>query len=444
MEVTYGPRYREKIESTDSSYLTFQESLNKVTGKTARSVFGPYVYRSDLKSFKMDDYVLPDYQERLDKGVLLPINSMRKVEYVEKLVPSLLQYKTGIKPGVSTLVTTQTEGNFFKYLSYPTLAPLDQEKLAKLTLDARLSALSKVDSSKVLLLASLAELASTRDMLVKAGKTALKICKKIKSLGKTLKEIKLYPKSHGDLLKTAENTWMEIRMGWMPFFGEVTAIHDAITNPSEYPWLQTFRGFATFQNTIEKTGTYAWQTNKFYVPWKTSVSYEAIATVGVVCKKKKLGWPDTYGLTKFPQTMWELTPCSWVFDYFFNIGDNIAAMTPDPLWEIAQVWSKLKIARTDRATFSSGGYWHPYWSINFGGPGVRGGSLTRTDITTTRDEISADRSSALHINFDSGISWDRWIDTSIVFRQQFSKAVKKTVNLFQGSSKKVRRRLNVK
>lgn len=66
---------------------------------------------------------------------------------------------------------------------------------------------------------------------------------------------------------------------------------------------------------------------------------QTVVRAGVIMRARVGGFPDTWGLTQIPQTFWELTTLSWAVDYFLNVGDLIAASTPDSYWTPHLSWT---------------------------------------------------------------------------------------------------------
>jgi hypothetical protein len=416
-----GPRHREKIETEKSSYFS----------QTTRTVFSkppvttvirglPVIYDKSYKSLEMDDVVIPGYEYLLKTGRLLPCNPMFRAELTKVNTPPIVNrvYTTGLM----RLVTDYEDPQVIN-AKVPTVAlsAIDQKEISDLGEKAALKAFARVDSSKVLLLSSIAELTSTKDMLIKAGRMALGFMKSLRHLKKTLSDMEIFPTRRGQLLATAENTWMEIRMGWMPFIGEVTSIYKAINSTETPPPRQTFRASAQKSAAAEQTGTLRY--GFFDTKWKSETTETTVVTVGVLCEHREQGWPDTYGLTKIPATLWEITPLSWAFDYFFNIGDNIAAMTPDPLWQVKQVWSVRTTKRKTKKTLSGSTPYYPRYT----GTGFNGGEYLTTWLTKERGK--RDGTPSLKFDFDINLDWCQWTDISIVFKQQLRPLAKKVVKM---------------
>lgn len=269
-----------------------------------------------------------------------------------------------------------------------------KNKVAQAITQASTQAMSRVTSEEMLVLATIGELKESKEMLVNAAKRLLDLRKPLKNLlsifqkrepltwkeiqrfmmddyiekfdasKASLREIKYFEKVYQRKLlrelrqnekykeflkrrriarlKAIENAWMEVRMGWRPFFGEIQNIIKAINSSKEFPKRKTFRGKSqpieySFCETKARGAIGGW-----YVTEDRKFSAQAQVRSGVLARMRTNGWPDTYGLTKIPQTIWELTTLSWAVDYFFNVGEVIAAYVPDTLWEVLGAWSTVE------------------------------------------------------------------------------------------------------
>lgn len=204
--------------------------------------------------------------------------------------------------------------------------------------------MARVKSEEIQLLATIGESKETIHMLTSACKTLLKLNKALRVYAKTLvraaraKKRSLIKKLYLD----AENCWMQVRMGWRPFAGEVGNLYAACNNHREQRWRSRFTAKALGSKSASTT-YYNNRNNGIGVNCTiaSSIGCEFSVRAGCIAEARDGGFPDTFGLTKIPQTIWELTTLSWAVDYFFNIGDAIAAHIPDPYWKPLVTWTTV-------------------------------------------------------------------------------------------------------
>lgn len=254
-----------------------------------------------------------------------------------------------------------------------------------------------------------------------AAERDAKIRAQLKSEGKTdrqissamlKKKIREYREGMTKAYLKAENAWMSARMGWRPFFYECQSLHRALTKVNDGTLRQTFRGKA-LEKEYNEINTYSKNMNggtyQFIRTYTETINVKA----GVLCQVRYSGFPDTFGLTKLPQTIWELTTLSWAVDYFFNVGELIAAMTPDTYWEPLQSWTTMKSLTVNKVAYSSRSV--PTLTADY----VRGGFKVRVTQEKTRTP-----GVSVGFNFSPRLNLAKYIDLTCVGRQQFSKTVK--------------------
>lgn len=201
---------------------------------------------------------------------------------------------------------------------------------------------AKAKSHQVQFLATIGEGKETVTMLFNAIRFLMNFRKQLRAYGLALLRAARCPKRFfKKVYKDAENAWMYCRMGIRPFVGECENIHAAITHMKEQRWRTRF-GSKTAFRTSASAHTSRVNANRLYTGHFKSYFEETEVSAGCVCDVRLDGFPDTFGLTQFYETAWELTPCSWFIDYFLNVGKLIAAMRPDSYWQIRASWTTVK------------------------------------------------------------------------------------------------------
>lgn len=312
-------------------------------------------------------------------------------------------------------------------------------------------ALARVTSEEILLPATLGELGETLKMLrdavyavanirrslyncyqwtkrgnrlarqALAAERELKIRKRLKREGKTddqistyffIQKVKEYRRLASKAYLKAEGAWMSARMGWRPFLGECQNLHRALTKVREGNRRQTFRGSAAKKD-YNVTDTHASPMNGGTYFFRRTSSETISISAGVLCRVRIHGFPDTFGLTKLPQTIWELTTLSWAVDYFFNVGEVIAAATPDTYWEPICSWTTMKSTRVETVSYQGRNV--PILTSD----SVSGGLKVRVTQEKTRTP-----GVEIGFNFRPRLNLAKYIDLVCVGRQQFTKVVK--------------------
>lgn len=424
----YGPRHREHYEETFDACFVHHTRVKSLWPYDYIS--GPVSYRSSTDEVYMDDVVLENFPAKLASGEALPINPMMRRQVETKLTPAwvdkvyISDYGTHLSVG-DVIVVDHAQGC--------SLELYDEGVETSVLESATLKAYAAVDSAEVQVLATIAELADTRAMLISAVRSIGKICKSVRNLNRTLREIEIYPENHRDLLTTAENTWMGIRMGWRPFVGECQSILNAIT-VAERPVWQTFRGTDSVSRS-KSISRIVIPELRYSSDCTDTESQYITAKTTILCEQRAGGFPDTFGLTQIPSTLYNITPLSWAVDYFFNFGELISAKTPDALWRPLRVSG---VVRTEHSIKSIlGDYIEPASTLYSGG--YSGGGATYKSSTCVRrsDPPRAGILTSVELN------WQKFIDIAIVGRQQMSKAVKTlTRRANRSRSRRIRRMLN--
>lgn len=237
------------------------------------------------------------------------------------------------------------------------MPPLDDD-IADATSLAVNEAWANISSDQILALVSLLESEKTMKGILDSGKRVIRFLKNVKRL-----QLKQLFKQFGHLnLHMRQKAWrqvreefsldaladryMEARYGWRPLYYDMVGAMNALK--AEFKSVrQTFRGYEAFSRSGSDTsvGSYAlqpWATGQCFLSqnWRT----EVVVKAGVLCDVDftKL---DPWGFTKIPETIWDLTPYSFVVDWFFNVSDTLSAWTPDV--GLSPMASWVKVVRLD-------------------------------------------------------------------------------------------------
>lgn len=412
-----GPRTR--ASSVSRNVAGYSRKYNLATGVEVYNTPLETVYWT--KSNHMEDVVVERYKERSAAGEVFN-NPCLKID-------TEVYYNLGIR------IVTQPASWHTRYVyegvnardryidEIPDLYVSSEDTVQTAITAAATRAMAKVSSEAMLLGATLGELRGTKEMLL----TAFARLRHLGTLLKTYRDV-FQDIRHGPLWKTKkgylmlENAWMEVRMGWRPFLGEVKTLYYAMNALANFPERQTFRAKESF--TLSDADTYTLTRGQETFVYDRTYYGKFTVSAGVLAEQRYGGVPDTFGLTKFPQTVYELTRLSWCLDYFLNVGDLIAAYTPDSLWTPMISWVRIQSRETQTATFKS--YYQEGYTYS-------GSLLRRTTVTDTYDRRP---SPPIGLTFLPKLSWAKYIDSAIVARQQ----IQKTLRLLKGVKAFNRRR----
>lgn len=407
---------------------TFERTWYTESGATRST--STMVYTPLKVTEKIEDVVIPNFHERSKNGEVF-FNPMTRVRETHIHTPnSAVGYSDDGK------LRTEGTAESVTRLKVPSITPPSSRatdmNAAKSI--ASTNALSKASSAEILLLATLGEVKETKEMLLSALHHLRNLDTLLRSYERLLSvytsvhsrsKLKSTKQRYADLQKMyleVESAWMQCRMGWRPFFYEVRSLYEAITQKERvYPKRQTFRGkSADVKYHIDDLIQWPSYGNVYF--YKRSYDESITTRAGSLFQQRVHGWPDVYGLTKIPQTVWELSKLSWFVDYFFNVGEAIAACTPDTFWEPLGSWivqTSVQVFNIQLTGLTQGGW---TWSVT-------GGS--RTIVIETKIRTPG---TSVGVHFRPKMNWAKYIDSVAVCRQQLSK----TLGLLRGTKKRYR------
>jgi len=191
-----------------------------------------------------------------------------------------------------------------------------------------------LETGKLLLAVSLVEMKQTRSLLAGAF---LRYYNLIFDLYKSAKRLKPY-----DMYELISNTYLEVRYGWTPLFGELTNLFDLITKKDE-PVLLSKSGLQAYPdiNYLHDIGTIDFGikdedgVNRQYVFTGTlrikSVNVKAgfnyVNRVG--SRNDSLMAELGLDIDSIGNTVWELIPFSFILDMFVKTGDLLGVESFD-------------------------------------------------------------------------------------------------------------------
>lgn len=404
-------RYISGFRKTTRYKAEFEVCTKKID--TVNTTFSPELESQITQT--MTDVVVEDFHKRRAAGEIFNNPMSMTLSYFDAILTSGTVHN--IVPSQCSKIDFMV--NYIRergiaYIAPPTGMAKSIDSLIK---TASSQSVANVTSEEINILATIGEIGETKEMLVTTLRRLWRIgdtMRKFASLIRygTAKPGKK-PLSKKERIKNyylfLENFWMEMRMGWRPFYYECQALHDACIALRKFPPRQTFRGKTTaeFRNEDVVTSDQFLRVCNFKRTYYNKVTIRA----GTLAQQRADGFPDTFGLTKLPQAIWELTKLSWAVDYFFNVGTVIAAYTPDTLWEPLCSWYVVhqRIEKTIEMT----GTYQKDGSFQ---PTVKGGLYNLVEIKKDRVPCAY-----LGVTLRPKLNLAKYLDLLAVTRQHFSK-----------------------
>lgn len=400
MPLTPGPRHRydawEKPQM--NSWLEINVSNNTIRNDYSHSCIIKRVSR------EMDDIVVERFAQRRAAGEI--INNPCTMRHTEETMqPDSAHIEYHPDPTTHFRYTSQLGTNsMFPLLELP---EVDYERYIDSVVTA---AYAKVTSESVQSLVTLGEIRETKEMFLSVIKRGYALQRHLRHWS-WLKRKKLSPK----LIRDA---WMEVRFAWRPFVGEVQSYLALVDKVQEFAERQTFRaGFNIEQKYVQDVIEVVDGPNHLVRARYSRINVGVFA--GVLCCQRYAGFPDTYGLWKLPQTVWELTRLSWLLDYVFDVGKTIASWTPDTLWDPLCAWVTVRTDSVQSCATSSA-----YWTIPAYTGTVFGGYVKRVERTYRRYPNPRRKTVP---QFLPKMNWAKYIDAVFV-ASQFWEATKGILN----------------
>lgn len=132
-----------------------------------------------------------------------------------------------------------------------------------------------------------------------------------------------------ELTEKGRRKYLEFRYGIRPVIYDMNNIVNALA--IRPPERSTSRGFGSLVRESKDTYTDDLTFVSVRVVTQRSASVNATVRAGVLfdipsCLTREI---HNFGLDDLPETLWELVPFSFIVDWFYNVGNVIAACTPE-------------------------------------------------------------------------------------------------------------------
>jgi hypothetical protein len=263
------------------------------------------------------------------------------------------------------------------------------------------------------------ELKESMNMVRNGAKQLANVRRKVQAMTQFLEDasVSKYKKTKA-FFDRASDYWMEIRMGWRPLVGTVDDLAQAA---AYYRFTPQWKSFYAKEALVLPTNTDERQVISMLAPCYSGTCrriarYDVIIRAGVFARTTVDSYPDTFGgnVYRLPTVLWELTPLSWVADYFLNIGTAIAAYTPDTQWWPRANWASTRVVKVQMSEWKSISGTAGYTGRIYGG-----GRILKTEIYNRFNSVAKPT-----IMRAGQLGLSQSIDTLIVGKQQISKAVR--------------------
>jgi hypothetical protein len=319
-------------------------STDVETGVLTVSRDDDVISTSSLAEYAMEskiiDWVVPSFSKRRNKGEIFnnPFNSVKEVRTTSAAECGWNCYQK-VLTEVDEVVTKVYEATYTNYGERPASRWLSHSTLPFHTFESELSltrdlavtqARANVELSGLSVLATIGELKETvlglRDIYKRVGRifSALKFDISTRSkLGSLNQRILKQELS----LKELKNRYMEARYAIRPLVYDVIRYLESIGKRLQKNTRHTFRASESCDKADQATRSLRFGTYELDVLYMSK--YSCIARAGLLCDVEEVTLSNFLGMDQILETAWELTPLSFVADWFFNIGSMLAAWTPE-------------------------------------------------------------------------------------------------------------------
>lgn len=280
---------------------------------------------------EMNDIVTPNFKKLVAQGVVINNPMDRTVTTWESsLVPvdhvhHHRKWDTTCSPDKYTHYGTRSKGVRPMADHYRTwsqfLAVSDSINVQSLIDRAVTQAWANVELSEADVLASIGEGKETVVSMIAIIKKVIKLAINAKKL--RFKELRgqFSPSELKEL-------WMEARYAIRPLVYDAKAVIAAYKFEEPEDRL-TFRGYAEDYWSDSYTQREQISSATRYTDYVYQSSRSVQVRSGVLTQVKAVSNLNVWGGDKWIETMWELTPYSFIIDWFFNVGQTIASFTPE-------------------------------------------------------------------------------------------------------------------
>lgn len=194
-------------------------------------------------------------------------------------------------------------------------------------------AFANIDTSSMQALVTAAESRKTVDSMVGIMRRVYRIARNVRRLNVRALRKELS-------LNELQDRYMEARYAVRPLIYDAYGIADAFQKARGYE-RKTFRGYASDSGLITKAVVKTPLTYGLEADYTRSLKYDISCRAGVLCDCS-ISDLSVMGIDQLAESAWELVPFSFVVDWFANVGDWIAAQTPNAGVNRLASWATVK------------------------------------------------------------------------------------------------------
>lgn len=345
-------RMRENIISPQSFNARFFWRQNSTVAYDYQKEFFNYP-----SSYRMWDFVTPDFYKIMKSGGIVN-NPMYRVSMKKTVIPFAFT-ATG-RNGSTTYSMVKSFEHAVDAPNYSLFSSIDEVDayLDSFTYNnyrnfAITAAWANVDESEIQALASLGEMPETVEWIVSILVRAKKLFlawKDKKALLYLKRSLSRHP---GD---TISNFWLEFRYAVRPLVFEMVQAMNALRAKINRAIRHTARGFSRLDDVSSESSTsvdYHQAQCSVRSITASSANFRAGVLYQVMDNLNDI--MAVWGLNQPLQTIWELTPFSFIVDWFLGIGNLISS------WSISTQLSPQASWITEEHVFSSYAFGASYW-----------------------------------------------------------------------------------
>lgn len=353
------PRYR---ENSTSPYNVLRTLSNDVVRQNSTSYFNPPTQKYFHTPYNVScqvpgrtksifDWVTPNYRKVIKSGRIVnnslyvnettEIDPVVNIDYTRTTNYKMLDVANGYAVGIfpyqinnrqgQLQVKNLTTGSGLDYLSLD--AEIDREILQQ---KAITKSWANIKENDMLALATAKETSKTARDLHGLAKKVIKTVKFIKhpKIPKNFLSWKHAKKFYQE----SEDLYMQARYNLRPLYYDILGTMKIATEDSytKRNWRNNLNRYSIRANEYEivsDSDVTAYSSS--YLPGVNlrltrNTSREVEVRAGVLCQAGEWSVWDKAGIYLIPETLWELTPYSFILDWFGNFGDVISSWSPNP------------------------------------------------------------------------------------------------------------------
>lgn len=191
-----------------------------------------------------------------------------------------------------------------------------------------------------------------------------------KALGTTVSDVKRrHPKDSG-FLSTPASTFLEVYWGWMPMLQDCVNALTYLGKP--IPMISVSGSSGYMVDFAQQRTSPAFLHQRSTGQWRVKLGATLTVSSALQSELSRLGVSNPLA------AMWEVTPYSWLVDWFTSVGDMIESLDDDLLCNVHESFVTRYCKGTEEIMYRE----------NLGAPSERGWDLTRNIVLMNREKIS--------------------------------------------------------